>query len=241
MESASRMWFRILLVGLSIVAVGASRAALAHEYWLERDADAYVLYQGHLYSAHEGEARVPYDPAILRDAQCLRASGKAERLAVPPRYPLRLGGACSAIFLQVASGYWSQTLTGTVNKPKTEVFGALRSWSSEESLKFLAAWHPALTGPLSTGLELVPLENLLKLRAGDKIRLLVTWQGKPKPGVAVAYDGNARGVTDDQGLINLRVRHAGTQVVSASFEEPLQDPRADKVVRATILQFELKE
>ena len=35
----------------------------AHDYWIERSGDSYTLYQGHVYSSHKGEERVPYDPA----------------------------------------------------------------------------------------------------------------------------------------------------------------------------------
>ncbi|MCK7577697.1 MAG: hypothetical protein MZV65_19130 [Chromatiales bacterium] len=59
--------------------------------------------------------------------------------------------------------------------------------------------------------------------------------------MAVAYDGEPRGGTDADGRINIRLRHGGVQLISASFDEPLQDARADKAVRATVLQFQLAE
>jgi nickel transport protein len=215
--------------------------SMAHEYWFEREGDQLALYQGHLYSSHAGEDRVAYDPAIVKEAKCLERSGALHALALLPNYPARFLSSCAALWVQTSSGYWSQSLTGTVNKPKTEVRGALRSWMSEESIKRLDIWLPALAAPLGAGLELVPSENPLALRAGDKARLLATWHGKPKAGVAVAYDGETRGVTDSDGRINIRIRHGGAQVISASFDEPLADLKADKIVRATVLQFQLPE
>jgi len=70
--------------------------------------------------------------------------------------------------------------------------------------------------------------------------VLATWRGQPRRGVAVAYDGDTRGVTGADGQANLRVRHGGLQTLAASFDETVtSDPQADKVVRGTILQLEL--
>lgn len=214
--------------------------AMAHDYWLGREGDDYVLYQGHLYSAHRGEERVPYNPDIVKGAHC--ATGATIHLpAQVAAYPVRFTGACAALYVETSSGYWSQTLTGTINKPKTEVNGALRSWRSEESIKNIDAWIPIVAAPLTAGFELVPLENPLALKPGDKLRVYAMWQGKPKSGVTIAYDGAPRGITGADGKLNVRIRHGGTQAVSASFEEPLNDAKADKLVRATILQFQLPE
>lgn len=216
-------------------------AALAHDYRLERDGDSYVLHQGHLYSAHTGEESVVYDPAIVQGAHCLDDNGKSGALPLTRTYPLRLRAACAAVLVHTVSGYWSQTLTGTTNKPKTEVSGALRSWLSQESIKRLDRWIPAAAMPLTDSFELVSTNNPLTLKVGDKIRLQVFWAGRPKAGATVAYDGVPRGVSDAEGKVNVRVRHGGTQVISAGFEQALTDPKADKVVRSTLLQFQLPE
>jgi uncharacterized GH25 family protein len=232
---------RARLLGLAglLAALAVAGRAHAHDYWIEPEGDAQVLYQGHLYSAHAGEQRVPYDPAIVRAVECLRASGERASLPRPAGYPLRLPGGCAAVLVETSSGYWSQTLTGTVNRAKTEVFGALRGWLSQESIKLVNGWLPALAAPLGDGLELVPLADPRTLAPGDKLRLLVTWQKRPRAGVTVAYQGDARGVTGADGTVNIRLRAAGRQVISASVEEPLADPRAERAVRATILQFDL--
>lgn len=229
---------RFLARGTAVALACLTAAAAAHEYWIERDAGAYVLYQGHLYASHAGEARVPYDPGIVRQTHCLRPNGERVQPQPPAAYPLRLPGACAALFVQTASGYWSQTLTGTVNKPKTEAAGVLRSWRSEESIKYIETYSPALAVPLTGGFELVPLNDPFQVALGDKLSVRATWQGKPKAGVAVAYHGDTRGVTGADGTVNIRLRAPGTQVLAASFEEPLKDTGADKIVRATILQFE---
>jgi nickel transport protein len=55
--------------------------------------------------------------------------------------------------------------------------------------------------------------------------------------VTVAYDGDPRGVTGADGRINLRIRHRGTQVITASIDET--SPDGSKVVRSTALLFDL--
>ncbi len=229
---------------LSRLAVAAtlaslSAAALAHDYWIERSEDAYTLYQGHVYSSHKGEARVPYDPAIVKRVVCLRPEGDIAAPEPSRTYPVRVSARCAAMLIEASSGYWTQTLSDTIQKPKTEVRGALRGWLSEEAVKRIDAWTPRVAQPISEGLEIVPLENPLALKPGDKLRVAATWRGKPRRGVVLAYDGDARGVTGADGQANIRIRHGGVQMLSASFEEAVQDPQADKVVRGAILQFEL--
>lgn len=213
-------------------------SASAHDYWIERSGDAYTVYQGHVYSKHEGESRVTYDPSIIKRAVCAQ-DGAVTPLEPARSYPVRFNARCGAILVEVSSGYWAQTLTETMPKPRNEVRGAIRGWRSEEAVKRVDRWTPALARPLSDGLEITLVEDPFQLKPGDKLRLLVTWRGKPRAGVAVAYDGNARGVTGADGQANVRIRQGGIQMLSASFEEPLQDPLADKIVRGAILQLEL--
>lgn len=219
--------------------VALTNAAAAHDYWIDREGDSYTLFQGHAYSTHKGEERVRYDPMIVKSVACARAEGDVTTPAPVLEYPVRVSARCVALFIEASSGYWTQTLTETIQEPKSEVRGALRGWRSEEAVKRIDAWIPRLAQPLSNGLEIVPLEDPFRLKPGDKLRLLVTWRGRPWRGVAVAYDGNARGVTGPDGKANIRIRHGGVQMLAASFEEAAQDSQAEKVVRGTILHLEL--
>jgi len=211
----------------------------AHDYWLDDDGDGYLLYRGHRHSSHQGERIVPYDPAIIQRVTCVSAAGQTERITPARVYPTRIPGPCAALLVEADSGSWTQTLTGTTNQPRDEVFGALRSWHALEGVKRLETWSPALRRSLGGGLELTPTSDPFRLRPGDKLRLVVTLQGRPYAGVTVAYDGEARGVTGDDGRINLRIRHTGTQVITASLDQPTLDSSADKRVRSTALFFDL--
>ena len=227
---------------LSVVPVGLlllTSAAAAHDYWLEADGSDYLLFRGHRFSQHKGEAIVPYDSAIVQRVLCVTASGRTKRVTPEAVYPLRISGPCAAVLVEADSGHWTQTLLGTKNQPRNEVKGALRSWQAIEGVKLIETWMPALERPLSDGLELVSRDDPRRLHPGDKLRLQVTWKRQPREGVAVAYDGSTRGMTGRDGRINIRLRHGGTQVISASIDEPSTEPGTDKLVRSAALIFEL--
>lgn len=224
---------------LALLLIAGGDRACAHDFWINRDSNGSTLVQGHLLSRHKGEARVEYDPAIVKRAWCVNTEGESKIVQPVLSYPARVPGQCSATLFELSSGYWTQTLTETVQKRRSEVRNALRGWISEESIKRLDTWTPSSAQPIGNGLELVPLSNPLGLAPGAKLAVLVTWQGRPRPGVAVAYEGDVRGTTGADGRINIRIRRGGTQMLSASVEEPIGDENADKVVRSTALQFDL--
>jgi nickel transport protein len=228
-------------IALIVSAALLATASHAHDYWFERSGEDYLLHRGHRFSQHQGEKEVPFDPQIVTRADCLRA-GDAEPspAAVSGSYPLRVEGPCVAVMVAADSGYWSQTLAGTKNQGKDELFGVLRSWQALESVKRVEAWAERLREPLSTNLELVFTEDPFALGVGEKLRLTALLQGRPAEGVTVAYHGDPRGVTGADGRVNIRIRHKGLQLITASLEEPLDGAKADKRVRSTILMFDIQ-
>jgi nickel transport protein len=216
-----------------------SPPSAAHDLWIEPAEDGYVLLSGHKHSTHGGAESVPYDPAIVRGARCFDERGLAVEAAVTTIYPVHVRGACAAVVVSLSSGYWTKTPYGTKNVPRNEAQQPISSWLSLESVKRLNAWSETLAVPLSEELELVPLENPLGLKPGDKLRLLVCEGKKPVAGVAVAYDGETRGETAADGLINLRIRHGGLQIIQATRRTPLQSEKADETVATATLNFEV--
>ena len=71
--------------------------AAAHDLWLEREAGAYVLEQGHRTGAHAGAERVPYAAGFVQQALCADAQGRTRTLAVAGGYPARIAGDCAAL------------------------------------------------------------------------------------------------------------------------------------------------
>jgi nickel transport protein len=226
-------------VGTAALALAAI-PALAHDLWVETEGTTHTLRYGHERSRHAGERTLVYPSDFVKAARCFGADGREAPAKLEAAHPARLVGRCAATLFIAGSGYWTKTPYGTENRPKTEAGPAIDSWESFDAVKTIVAWSPAFARPLDEGLELVPAANPLALKAGDKLTVGVYWQGRPRAGVAVAYHGNARGVSDTDGRINIRLREAGFQLLQASVDEPPRDPaKADRAVFAANLGFTL--
>lgn len=221
----------------------AAAAVQAHELWIAREAGGYTLYYGHHHHGHHhadhAGARAPaYARDFVREARCYDADGRVVAEGGGGS-PWRMQGSCAALTLAASSGYWSKTPQGTRNLPKNRVEQVVKSWRSWEWVKRLDAWSPALARPLTPGLEIVPLEDPFALREGDKLRLLISYEGRPLAGAVVAYDGRPRGRSDAEGHINIRIRHGGLQSVQAGYSRELASPQADEEIHTAVLNFEL--
>lgn len=212
---------------------------LAHDLWVERRGNQYLLQYGHGRSAHEGAKRLKYQPEQVKDAACFTGAGKEVRAEAGQVYPVTLSGDCAASWFLTSSGYWSKTAYGTKNLPKSEAGAVIDSWLSVKSVKRIDSWGEGLAKPLGRELEIVPLADPLKLKTGDKLRLAVHLKGQPIAGVTVAYFGQPRGVTGNDGQVSVRPRNPGFQLIQASLETALNDGKADKLIQSTALQFEL--
>lgn len=234
-QSVRRMRLRLPLLSAML-----AFTAHAHDLWVERQGLVLTLQYGHERSGHEGAKKLEYRPEQVRQALCFDTEGKALRAEVGQTYPLTLKGPCAVSFFLTSSGYWSKTPYGTKNVPKTEADAVLDSWLAVESVKRLDQWGSALARPLTRELEIVPLGDPLRLEAGDKLRLMVTLDGKPLAGATVAYFGHPRGVSGADGQVNVRLLQGGFQHIQASLETPLEDGKADRLVQTTSLQFEVE-
>ncbi|MGQ9660672.1 MAG: DUF4198 domain-containing protein [Thermochromatium sp.] len=92
---------------------------------------------------------------------------------------------------------------------------------------------------MSTPLEIVPAENPLVLKEGDKLTLRVLANGQPVADATVSYDGKPRGQTGADGTVNIRLKHTGLQLIQASVRSPHAGPEADEVIHTTALTFDL--
>lgn len=243
------MMFCVKFTRIAILLLAPALPVAAHDLWLEKEAGGHVLRQGHRTAAHAGAERVPYAPDFVKQALCFDEHGKPASLAAAATYPLRLAGDCAVLFVAASSGYWTKTAWETKNVPKAGISGVVKSWRSEDSVKRVNRWRAALAQPLARGLEIAPLDDPFRLGVDDKLSLRVTLDGKPRAGVPVAYDGATRGATGEDGTVVLKIRHGGLQMIAASIETPLDDDRrksasdgkADMLIRATTLNFELPE
>lgn len=233
--STVRLW-RLAFAAAGVL---CSLAAPAHDLWLAREQNGFVLYQGHRHSAHQGQEIVPYPATAVSGAICLDGKGSLTPVRYGSVHPVRVDADCVVVLVAMSSGYWTKTAWETRNVPKTGISGVLRSWLAEETVKRVERWIPAAAMPMSPRLEITPLVDPWSLTPGDKLRLRVSFAGQPVAGVPVAYDGEVRGTTGDDGSIALRLRHPGMQMISASVELPLADGKTDRLIRASALNFEL--
>ena len=217
----------------------AATTAQGHDLWLDRIGNGYELLYGHRHSGHSGQDTIEYQPSAVQRLVCFDTGGKAVGQGATARYPARLAGDCAVSYALLSSGYWTKTPYGTKNVPKDEVDAAVSSWLSFEGVKRIDHWGQALARPLTQDLELVPLDDLLALGDGDKLRLQATFRGQPVAGAVVAYDGKPRGQTGPDGWINVKVRHGGLQVVEATLRRPLDGLKADEEVHTSTLSFTL--
>ena len=230
---------RILAVMLACLFAAAS--ALAHDLWLEATPEGFVLNYGHApASGHAGAANLDYAPDFVQRAVCVTPAGKRRPVAVAAAYPARFAVDCVAIWVEASSGAWTTTVEGTRNVAPTGLEGVVRAWRSIESTKRIESWHEALMVPLADGFELSPMDNPLEVARGRKLRVRVTLQGDPVAGANVAYGGELRGVTGTDGQINVRLREAGPQFITASVRVPSTEPGVNETVYATTLHFELE-
>jgi nickel transport protein len=228
-------------VSVVVVVILLAGPAWAHDLWLEKEAGGFGLYYGHKHSTHEGAQLMEYRPDWVKEALCLDEQGARNAFEAQAAYPYHIRGDCAAAYVLTSSGYWTKTPYGTENVPKAEARMAIRSWLSFESVKRLDRWSAALAKPLTQDLEITSLNDPLTLHEGDKLRLVITFEGRPVDGAVVAYDGKPRGQSGADGAVNVRIQHGGFQVVQASLSRPDASGKADEVVHTTNLNFELPE
>ncbi len=212
----------------------------AHDLWIEPEAGGYiVLYGHHPQVSHEGARQLAYAADTVKSVVCLDPAGARRPAKAGGTSPVRVEGDCAVLYVLTSSGYWTKTPAGTKNVRKTEAAAPLSAWQSFESVKHLNAWGPGAAEPIGVALEIVPLQDPLGLRDGDKLGVRVLADGKPVAGAVVTYDGKTRGETGADGTLNVRVRHGGLQLVQASVRTPHAGPAADEVVHTTALTFAL--
>lgn len=213
----------------------------AHDLWIERTPEGNTLFYGHKHSEHGGDTIIEYLPRLVVRTDCFDSTGERIDAEIIDSYPVRISGDCAVTFVLTSSGYWTKTPYTTKNCPKTEVREPLASWLSYESVKRIDRWTALLAKPLTQDIEIVPSNNPFELGPGDKLRLVVTLEGKPVSGAVVAYDGKIRGQTGIDGRINVKIRHRGFQTVQATLRIPVSSGETDEIVHTANLNFEIND
>jgi uncharacterized GH25 family protein len=217
--------------------VAAPVLAAAHDFWVERTPEGFLVRYG-----HRGGEVLAIDGAKVKAIRCLDASGAQKDVVGAARFApreIRVAESCAAVSVFHDGGYWSLTPDGEVNLPKNKAQSAVRSWASRQFAKWVDARSPRASAILGDELELVPVTDLAKAHEGDKVTLRVLSAGRPVANAVVAIDHRPIGDTDSKGEVRLRVRTAGIESISTSIRRPRATPEADAEVLEASLTFEV--
>lgn len=215
----------------------SSGQATAHDFWLERQAGTFVLRYG-----HRGGGLLPLDASKMRILTCRKDKGPAENLlrsAVASANQLSLPETCTVVSAFLDGGFYSLTPDGEKNLPKSKVPDAVRSWRSKQFAKWIDIRSPLSTEAQGDELEIVPVTDLRKVKAGDKATFRVLLDGKPLSGAVLSMGHKPLGETDDQGEVRVKIRTSDVECVSISFRRAVKSPDADSEVFEASLTFEV--
>jgi nickel transport protein len=214
-----------------------SGQAAAHDFWLERQAGAFVLRYG-----HRGGETLLLEADKMRALRCRQAKGAVTdllRSAVVSRTQLSLSSSCAVVSAFLDGGYYSLTPDGERNLPKNRVPDAVKAWRSKQFAKWVDVHSPLAGQAHGDEFEIVPVSDLAKVKTGDKATFRILLDGKPLPGAVLAINHKPLGETDDQGEVRVKIRSSDVESVSASFRRALKSPEADSEVFEASLTFEV--
>jgi nickel transport protein len=214
-----------------------SGEALAHDLWLERQDNAFLLRYG-----HHGGAVLPLQAEKVKTLMCRKDKGGAENLrakALATSKQLSLKASCAALSTFFDGGFYSLTPDGEKNLPKNKVPDAVKAWRSKQFAKWVDIRSSLAGQPLGDEFEIVPVTDLAKAKTGNKATFRVLLGGKPLPGAILAIDHKPLGETDDQGEVRIKIRASDVEQVSASFRRAIKSAEADSEVFEASLTFEV--
>lgn len=194
--------------------------------------------------AHTGFA--PYKKEQFLSAKAYDLQGKEIKTGVDYSFdqPHILTGSSPALIVtNFDAGYWSQTDKGYISKPAYEtntiVFDTLRSIKIG---KTYFSFSDQLLQPIGLKLEVTPLTNPLEIKVGQKLPVLVTYNGKPLANSKFENQtDDLEEITNQYGIAFIPVKTKGLNIIAARYQEPLlDDPQASKLLLQSSISFELK-
>lgn len=216
----------VLTFAAALLLAGGVSAARAHTVWLEPGDGAEFLVR---FGGHAGVLE-NYSPDKLIEVRAVAADGAAlamDRTDGAEGVRLRVRGEPALMALHFDNGYWSKTADGaSVNRPMTEVEQASSGVRAVKYHKSILAWGELAARPLGQPFELVPVSGE-RPRPGQPLTLRVLVDGRPAPGIALAFDEEGREtVSDAQGLASLVVKPGVNRIWAGQRIALTDDPRA---------------
>lgn len=239
-----RITKRLLAAAFTVLAFPAA----AHDLWLQPDPAGVRAVYGHAgegggadrYRLFEVEARAPgARPVSLLDAA--RPGGEVmPPLTLPPA-----AREARVVAARYDGGFWSKTPAGSRNTNRLNLPDAQESrWS----LKFAKLLLPGagevageVAGVVGHRLEIVPLADPYKLKAGEALKVRVDLDGRPLPGASLAVgepaaEQSAKVEADAAGMALVTPR-PGLTLIAVSRKVPGTAPQlaAEDALAATLV------
>jgi nickel transport protein len=230
---------KLTILCLLATAILAASVASAHDYWIEKKGNGYIVVYGH------GEQRTEYEPSTVKKVTVFNADGKpiefrkemqGKVLMVKPSGPAAL------ILVDLDSGYWSKTIYGWKNLPRRKASRVVEALRSYHYSKSIISWGEYIQKPVAgIKLDIVPQKNPFDSTAGEVLPLKVYFGGKPLAGATIEGNHDKVAVTDKDGMAKVPIRK-GRQLLTVEHKEPINgDPDADFMSVTTTLTFEVKK
>ncbi len=200
----------------------------AHDMWVD---DALVLHYGHMQMNHSHGDEKEMKKEDIDKVFC---SSESKVLEVESK---ELKANCDTLFIVLNEVYYTKTPYGTKKQSKDKTKMAISSFKSIESIKRINNDNSEQI--FNKGLELSLTNELSDIKVGDKARLLVTYDGKAKAGVSVAYANKVKGVSDKDGKINIRIKKAGLQNIKASLTFKGDGIKSDEIIHSSTLNIKV--
>ncbi len=229
----------ILVFLFSFLSIGSYQAC-AHGVWLaERVGEqTIVLGEGAVDDAYQPE-KVLFVKSIDKDNNITDATiSKHEK-----NVSVAVDDNATAIVFKLDNGFWTQNQDGEwVNQPKNEVENAKTAGRYMKSGIAIVNKGSIVSPVADLDLQVIPKENPLMLKAGDKLVVTVLFKGKPIKGAKVMRDYNNYYTdtvnTDENGEAEVVIRNEGLNVIAVSHKIDVEnDPKADKYGYMSTLSF----
>lgn len=216
-----------------------SAAAEAHTAWLvpAGNTGEWRLQFG----GHAGELE-PSVPDKLKTVEAVNESGSAlevQRRTDASNVSVIVAGDPAIITLHYDNGIHSTPLTGkTVEKPMTEVAGAVRGVNAQKYGKTIVRWAPIVTKPAGQPFEVSPISNA-PARAEVPMSVMVWLDGKPAAGIKVGLsEDEVTATTDSQGVATFIPKAGFNKLWAGKRIEGSSDPRYTQLSYEYALVFD---
>jgi uncharacterized GH25 family protein len=235
--------------GAAIVATAVALSATtadAHAIWFAQRSKQLAFIYGVGADDLDSVKRLPlvrsvagYDAQYKPVATTLRVAG--------PMVMVDSESPATVVTAVMFNGIWSKTPDGEwLKKGKDEVPNAV---ISEKNFKYAVY----LAGPLSAPMpafpdqvvQIIPVDALPE-KMGEPLKLKILFNGKPVAGARVIADlvndpDAPRLITGADGVVTIKVRNQGINVVNATYDGPSDEPtKASKMEHEATLTFVLQ-